>query len=365
MTARFRVGGVPEHFNAPWHIAQANGSLSAEKLAVDWTEFSGGTGAMCKAVNSDELDLAIVLTEGACADIMKGGKHKIVGVYVQSPLCWGVHVSSAPHASKLKKRGDLKESTFAVSRLGSGSHLMSYVLAQESGWDPKKVEFETVGNMDGAREALSENKAHIFMWEKFTTKFLVDSGEWRRVDEFFTPWPCFVIVASNKVLATRENDVQRLLKVINGECTKFKANKGGSTIKYLQENHGLSKIDAKTWLSGQNAVQWCCKPTIAESVLQTVTATLCSVGVVTKKQCVDPSELVSAFTDTGRTNSSGTKSVSDDSGVDSGVRRSSRAAAAAANAALSKKGTKRGAAAAELSEGQSATKAKAGGRKKR
>ena len=37
-----RVGGVPEHFNAPWHIAKSRGLF--EKAGVDfvWKDFPGG-----------------------------------------------------------------------------------------------------------------------------------------------------------------------------------------------------------------------------------------------------------------------------------------------------------------------------------
>ena len=68
-----------------------------------------------------------------------------------------------------------------MSRMGSGSHLMALVAARQRGApDP---EFEVVGDLQGARKALKNKEADLFMWEKFTTKPLVDSGEWSRVDE--------------------------------------------------------------------------------------------------------------------------------------------------------------------------------------
>ena len=114
----FRVAGVPEHFNAPWHIAKDNGAFEKAGFDVRWSTVSTGTGAMCKALAAKEIDMALVLTEGACADIMKGGDHKIVGVYVQSPLCWGVHVSAA---SKFQTRQDLKNQvkTFLSAKIHS------------------------------------------------------------------------------------------------------------------------------------------------------------------------------------------------------------------------------------------------------
>ena len=58
---------------------------------------------------------------------------------------------------------------------------MAFVQAENLGWDPKEdVQFTVVGNLDGARAALGKGEASAFMWEKFTTKPHVDSGEWRR-----------------------------------------------------------------------------------------------------------------------------------------------------------------------------------------
>jgi len=41
---KMRVGGVPEHFNAPWHIASGKGCFKAHNVDVQWTEYPGGTG---------------------------------------------------------------------------------------------------------------------------------------------------------------------------------------------------------------------------------------------------------------------------------------------------------------------------------
>ena len=58
--------------------------------------------------------------------------------------------------------------------------------AQQRGWQPDRLKFEIVGDLEGARRALAKGSADVFMWEKFTTKHLVDHGEWRRVGEVRT-----------------------------------------------------------------------------------------------------------------------------------------------------------------------------------
>ena len=87
---------------------------------------------MCKALRSGDVDIAIVLTEGIIKDIINGNPSKITQVFVKSPLIWGIHVGAK---SKFKTINDLEHATVAISRFGSGSHLMAIVNAYNNGWD--------------------------------------------------------------------------------------------------------------------------------------------------------------------------------------------------------------------------------------
>ena len=86
-----RVGGVPEHFNLPWHLAIENKLFENSGIKIEWVEFKGGTGAMTKALRENEIDVCVVLTEGIIADIAKGNPSKIIGQYINTPLIWGVY----------------------------------------------------------------------------------------------------------------------------------------------------------------------------------------------------------------------------------------------------------------------------------
>src|SRR5690606_21948799 len=101
----------------------------------------------------------------------------------------------------------------AISRFGSGSHLMSYVNAQVEGWNTANLDFEIVNNLEGAIEALKNGNADYFLWEHFTTKPIVDKGVFRRIADLPTPWPCFVIAVTNKILE-QEYIVKHILEVI-------------------------------------------------------------------------------------------------------------------------------------------------------
>lgn len=82
-----RVGFVPEHFSTPLHFAQKYFSLTAELIP-----FPSGTGHMITALRAGEIDVGIGLTEGWVAglgtsDLEGDGGYKIVGTYVETPLC--------------------------------------------------------------------------------------------------------------------------------------------------------------------------------------------------------------------------------------------------------------------------------------
>ena len=129
----------------------ANGRFQREAgVAVEWVEFPGGTGAMTKALRDESIDVAILLTEGIVADLHRGNPSKIVGTYVGTPLTWGVHVpAGSPVRDVEGLRADGAPARYAVSRMGSGSHLMAVVDARSRGWEPATaLEFEIVGGLD-------------------------------------------------------------------------------------------------------------------------------------------------------------------------------------------------------------------------
>ena len=161
-----KVGGVPEHFNLPWRMAIEEGKFRDEGIQLHWSDMGGGTGQMIRGLENETLDVAILLTEGGTRAILQGLDAKIIQVYVNTPLHWGIHV---PYKSDIKTVSDLEGQIFAISREGSGSHLMSYVKAHQEGWDTSKLKFNIIGDIYGGLWALENNKAQGFLWEKYTT----------------------------------------------------------------------------------------------------------------------------------------------------------------------------------------------------
>lgn len=238
-----RIGGVPEHFNLPWHMCIEDGSFKKNGLDVSWKDFPDGTGAMCKALRNKDIDAAVILTEGIIKDILNGNESKIVQEYIASPLIWGIHVAAG---SDYKNIQDLKNAKIAISRYGSGSHLMAYVNAKNLGWNPQDLEFEVVGDIEGAVSALKEGRAGYFMWEHFTTKPFVDKGVFRRIADCPTPWSCFVIAIRQEFLEKESAAVYTLLKTINFVTNKFKEIPGVETA--LSKKYDQKQEDIEQWL---------------------------------------------------------------------------------------------------------------------
>jgi ABC-type nitrate/sulfonate/bicarbonate transport system substrate-binding protein len=214
-----KIIGVPEHFNLPWHLAIEEGAFKERGIDITWTDIPEGTGKMCELLKNKETDLAIILTEGIVKSITEGNKVKIIQEYIASPLLWGIHVDAN---STYKSLEELKNTTAAISRFGSGSHLMAYVQAKQMGWKTGKLKFNLVNNLSGAVESLTTAKADYFMWERFTTKPLVDSGIFRHLGNCPTPWPCFVLVGTDEFLSENKSLVKHIQEIINMYTVEFK-----------------------------------------------------------------------------------------------------------------------------------------------
>jgi len=267
-----KVGGVPEHFNLPWHMAIEAGAFEERNINVKWYEQHGGTGAMTKALRNRELDIAILLTEGIIADIVNGSDAKLIQQYVRSPLIWGIHCLSG---SKYNNASEIKDARFAISRNGSGSHIMAYVFAEQQGWKPQDLNFKVVGNFDGAIEAFKKDEADILLWEKYTTKPYVDGGILKRIGETITPWSCFMIAANADALKEKRKAISDCLSVIRRYCEHFMHIENATEL--VSERYKIDLIDAKAWY---RQTGWSINNYIPKKMLQDVMRTLKSVKVI-------------------------------------------------------------------------------------
>ncbi|SNR45063.1 NMT1/THI5 like [Maribacter sedimenticola] len=243
-----KIIGVPEHFNLPWHLAIDEGAFRERGIDLVWTDVPEGTGRMCNLLKDNEADLAIILTEGIVKSITEGNKAKIIQEYIASPLLWGIHVDTNSSFKDLK---DLENTTAAISRFGSGSHLMAYVHAKQMGWDLENLKFNLVNNLDGAVQSLSTGHADYFIWERFTTKPLVDGGIFRHLGDCPTPWPCFVLAGTTSFIAENGNLIAHIREIINTYTVEFK--QIPSIDRTLAHRYKQKLEDIQEWLQ---LTQW-------------------------------------------------------------------------------------------------------------
>ena len=242
---KVNIGGVPEHFNLAWYLTLKNGEYKDKNINLRWHDYYGGTGAMCKALRDKDIDIAVILTEGITKDIIAGNPSKIVQTFVQTPLIWGIHVAANTSYKTIK---DLKGTKAAISRYGSGSHLMAYINAENNGWDLEKdLNFEVIKNLNGAVEGLTNGSADYFLWEQFTTKPLVDDGTFRRIGNCPSPWPCFVIAVREDFIESDEDTLKTILDIINNTTIDFKHIP--SIDKTIANRYEQKLEDVQEWLS--------------------------------------------------------------------------------------------------------------------
>ena len=273
------IGGVPEHFNYPWYLTLKNKEYTKYNINLRWKDFPGGTGQMNEALRNSEIDIAIILTEGIIKDIGEGNPSKIVQTFVKSPLIWGIHVAKN---SSFQNISDLEHATIAISRFGSGSHLMAIVNAYNNGWDINALQFKVVGDLEGGIEALTNGEADYFMWEHFTTKPLVDNGTFRRIGDCPTPWPCFVIAVRNEILENHPDAIKTVLKIINKETSTFK--QLNSIDKTLAKRYEQKLEDIQKWLS---ITEWESEKPISKELIEDVQNKLIRFNVIDLKADIE------------------------------------------------------------------------------
>jgi|694.fasta_scaffold02231_14 sulfonate transport system substrate-binding protein len=274
-----RVGGVPEHFNLPWQLAAERDIFTTEDIDLAWTVYAGGTGAMTKALNNGELDLAVLLTEGFIAAADQGLKAHIAKVYIESPLVWGIYSGRKSNIGNVQNGMSGK---YAISRFGSGSHLMAMIHANQNNHALETDQFLVVNSLHGAVDSLVKNETQIFFWEKFMTRPHVKSGELSLIGEFSAPWSSFLIICSDHVLKQKADLVQKLLTVMNAECISFKQD--NSSVIHLKKKFDMTMTEARHWLRD---TQWNYDYKVEKQSLENAKSALFSVNMCSKNLKVD------------------------------------------------------------------------------
>lgn len=267
-----RITGVPEHFNLPWKNVVGRQPFASRGIQLTWTDESRGSGQMNKAIRNNETEVALILTESFLQDFENGSPSKMIGFHVKSPLIWGVHIHGNCPINRLS---EIQDPSFLISRMGSGSQLMSYVLAKRESWSKENLSFSIIGNLPGALEAMVPENPDLFLWEKYTTKPWVDRHELKRIGEVPSPWPCFVMVASDQALESFGDVILELRDRVYEESSRLQQSK--STVTEIAEKYELNPEDVEQWLV---QTEWATKPEVSSLELEKAIQTMVELGIL-------------------------------------------------------------------------------------
>ncbi|MCJ1475762.1 hypothetical protein MMC13_004426 [Lambiella insularis] len=241
MSTPLRIGFVPEHFSTPLHFAATYFSLAATLHP-----FPSGTGHMITALRAHEIDVGIGLTEGWVAGLGSGGGggYQLVGTYVTSPLCWALSTGRNRHVDSVAA---LRGGKMGVSRVGSGSYVMGYVLADAKGWleEGQGPPFEVVPlhTFANLRAGVNDGTADFFMWEHFTSKRYWDRGKIRRAGEMYTPWSSWMVVARE----AGDGRLEGMFESVDRGVGYFEEHPE-EAVGYISTRLDYSEEDARAWL---------------------------------------------------------------------------------------------------------------------
>ena len=263
-----RVGGVPEHFNHVFALAEKLGLYNKHNVQVEFVVQACGTGQMIDALEQEKVDVIVALTEGLVRHILtQSTEVRLLGTYVNSPLCWAI--STRPDETEKSMDGK----TFGYSRNGSGSQLMAQVLAHRDGIS---LNTALVGNFQALRESVLSGETDAFLWETFTTKPFHDSGALKRSGQVVAPWPAFMYAAKQSVVTHRLPDMERMLAATHEAAVWFHTQSQTMPAE-IATVFGLKEEDAEEWY---RRVEIVAHRNVSTSALAQVRTTLIAANVM-------------------------------------------------------------------------------------
>ncbi|KAG9121474.1 hypothetical protein FRC07_002561 [Ceratobasidium sp. 392] len=217
---------------------------------------------MTAALQNNEIDVAVALTDALIAGIAKGSKaYNLVGSYVQTSLNWAVVTGKK---SKFQSIKDLKGTKIGISRIGSGSQTMAAVMAMQNEWTAPdgKVdipEFQVNNDLKGLNASVNDGSTSAFLWEWFTTKPHVDAGEVRFIGSVLTPWPSWLIAAHPSPERAEPGALRNFLGHLTEYAHKFddERQRDQADVDFIRERFGYQEKDVRDWLKTVRWVEDC------------------------------------------------------------------------------------------------------------
>ncbi|TPX50689.1 hypothetical protein SeLEV6574_g00751 [Synchytrium endobioticum] len=255
--AAIRVAAVPEHFTSPLYQLEAKSKDGEHGVRFNIVNCPGGSGEMIGLMNDGKVDVIVALTEALLASSLKDDAstvpYRLIGTYVQSPLTWAIATNPAREAfsSFPRENGNwdvLRGCRVGISRVGSGSHIIPFVMRKMRGWN-EHFTFVTLNNIDELVAGLAEADAcDAFLWEQTMTKKYFDSEKLHHLSNVIPPWCAFSIAASTEIIKSRPSDLVKLLEEISNATAIFMTDQA-SAVEYIADRFHQDAKDVQKWLT--------------------------------------------------------------------------------------------------------------------
>ena len=196
-------------------------------------------------------------------------------MYTDTAQGWSVNVGINSEYSNLTS---LHKTRLGISRIGSGSHIMSSLLARTHSFPlhpcptttpplngcntPASPFFDTVilDKFPHLRDAVSrpESTADFFLWEKITTAAhdmrLPAGPALRSIGHINTPWPSWLVVANTLLVQNDEQQIAGFLQRLN-QGVELALEDNGRVVSICVDELGYDESQAREWLETVSFVQ--------------------------------------------------------------------------------------------------------------
>ena len=107
------------------------------------------------------------------------------------------------------------------------------------------------------------------------TRYLVESGEMVRIDEYPAPWPAFTIACSCSAWEREEAGIRQIIETVLSEAQVLKNNR--LAVALICDHYRISERDASSWL---DSVEWAGEISIDTKLLGGIQNNLQALGIL-------------------------------------------------------------------------------------
>jgi NitT/TauT family transport system substrate-binding protein len=205
-----RVGkAVPEAFSfVPLDVGIQKGIFKKHGLDIESIAFAGDA-KLQQAMTADSIDLSLGSGPGM-AFIVKGSPVKAIAAMAGPPLLLAIVV----RPDGPKTAADLKGKKISVSTAGSLTYWLVSEVSRRHGWGPKGIDIEPMGALPGQLAALKRGDIDGVIMDIASAFDLEKKGDGRILARFghIKDFIIHVVFATDKVIASRPNDLRNFLK---------------------------------------------------------------------------------------------------------------------------------------------------------